>query len=310
MAVTPRPAASSSRSTPGSSAARSTRSPIVTAESAEPANPAQAPSASAGATATSPMVSAMSRRGKLYRTYPAAGAGGDRSTRPTAFHVAVSAWAAARSGAARSRTRDARSAGPWCGEPNGPRRTASAPRTLRIPGVGFRVGILAPGIERVVDQESGRQLRVIVAIHPGEAERDGLQPGRLRRKLEMRGVGAPDDDGHLLQCGVVEPVLLEEGVEAALGPVVGELDALDVERGRALARRPLQHLRGLGEEEFRLGVNEPGDEPRAGDPVHLGPFAGDPFHRGLRGWGGAGCREDSRRPALYLVPLDGLGERP
>src|ERR1700755_2666253 len=57
-----------------------------------------------------------------------------------------------------------------------------------------------------------------------------------------------------------------------------ELDAGDVIRLRAgfLARR--QHLVGRHVEELRLLVDETLDQPRAGDAIDLGTFAGDPLH--------------------------------
>ena len=104
-------------------------------------------------------------------------------------------------------------------------------------------------------------------------------------ELEPGGVRSPHDHRDLLQRRVVDPVLAEEGVEAAERPVMGELDSFDVERRGAFLERAGEHLRRRREEELRLRVDVARDEPGAGDPVHLGAFAGDPFH-GASGAGG------------------------
>jgi hypothetical protein len=93
-----------------------------------------------------------------------------------------------------------------------------------------------------------------------------------------RGVGATHDDRDLFECCVVEGVLPKEGVEAAALALVTELDTRDVVGDGARRPRDLEHLVARHVEELGFLVDEPGDQPRAGDAVDLRPLAGDPFH--------------------------------
>src|SRR5439155_2717327 len=110
------------------------------------------------------------------------------------------------------------------------------------------------------------------------AERDPLEDGRLGRQVMPRGIGAADNRRQGGQRRIVEPVLFEEGVEAALLADVAELDTGDVIGDGAGLGGRREHAGGRHEEEFGIVVDEPDDEPGTGDPVDLRAFAGNPLH--------------------------------
>ena len=103
----------------------------------------------------------------------------------------------------------------------------------------------------------------------------------LRREVESRGVGAAHDYCELLQGRVIEAVLREEGIEAALLADVTQLDAGDVVGNRTGFPGDAQHVTGRDIEELGLLVDEACDQPGAGDPVDPGLFTGDPLHDGI-----------------------------
>lgn len=86
------------------------------------------------------------------------------------------------------------------------------------------------------------------------------------------------DSRELLQGRIVEAVLFQEGVEAAQVAVVGQFDTRDVIGNRAGFGGDAQHRARRDVEQFRLVIDEPGDEPRAGYAVDLGAFRRDPPH--------------------------------
>ena len=67
---------------------------------------------------------------------------------------------------------------------------------------------------------------MIVREVPGEAERDRQKPGCLRRQIQPFGIRPANDHRELLEVGISQLVFFEEGVEAAPGPVMRELDQL------------------------------------------------------------------------------------
>src|SRR6516165_6662380 len=60
---------------------------------------------------------------------------------------------------------------------------------------------------------------------------------------------------------------------------MAELDILHVVRSGAEPFCLLHYLVGRDEDELRVLVDEFSDQPGAGDPIDLDPFACDPFHR-------------------------------
>src|SRR5436190_10308888 len=82
------------------------------------------------------------------------------------------------------------------------------------------------------------------------------------------------DLGDLPQHWIAELVAAQKGLEAAVAPVMRELDAAHVER-----RRVGRHLvRVVDEHELRLWVEEAADQPGAGGAVDVAVTARRPLH--------------------------------
>src|SRR6516162_6491958 len=95
-----------------------------------------------------------------------------------------------------------------------------------------------------------------------------------------RRIGAADDERERVERRIFDAVLLQEGVETAqLAVMRKRLGARDIVRRGPGLRRDGQDAVGRREQEPRLGVNEPPDQPRAGEAVYFGPLAGDPSVR-------------------------------
>src|SRR3954451_762166 len=97
--------------------------------------------------------------------------------------------------------------------------TSSSPlaRCVRDPVVGFVDRVAAPSVEGVVQSEARLELLMIVRMEARETERGGKQPGRLRRQLGPRGVGAAYDRGEPGErFDAAQAELREHGVEGAL----------------------------------------------------------------------------------------------
>ena len=150
---------------------------------------------------------------------------------------------------------------------------------LRIPAVRLALGFAAPRVERVVDEHSPLQHRVIVGEHRRQSERHGEETRRLRREVERRRVGGADDGRERVERRVGELVLPDERVEAAFGPDVRIRDVRDVVGGGAVRGGERAHLGVRHVEEFSRRIDEAADEPRAGDAVDLRPRARDPAGR-------------------------------
>ena len=59
-----------------------------------------------------------------------------------------------------------------------------------------------PRIQRIIDRKAVTQDgMIVVAVLRRQAERDGQQPGALRREIEPGGIGAPHDGGEVAQYG-------------------------------------------------------------------------------------------------------------
>src|SRR5258706_9224751 len=87
----------------------------------------------------------------------------------------------------------------------------SSPVRLGVPGVHLVLPLLAPRVQRVVQDHAVLQHLVIVRKDAREPERDGSKSRRLRRKLELRGIGAAHDQRKALQRRVgAQPVMLDE----------------------------------------------------------------------------------------------------
>src|SRR5688500_3410163 len=153
---------------------------------------------------------------------------------------------------------------------------------LRIPGVRLAPSLPQPEIQGVVHHETVAQLLVVIVEEPGEAEGDCEQPRTLRRERETISIGAADDGRQIQEGRLVQSRPGQDGVEGTARPFVAELDTLDVERGCASLPRDPQHVARRDEQELRLVVDEPPDEPWTGDPIDLWPGSRHPLHRSLQ----------------------------
>ena len=173
-----------------------------------------------------------------------------------------------------------------------------------------------------------------LARHPRRRQRKGS--ARTRRHLSqtlgdepallpepsLGDVGGMHNARQAHQRGVAgEAELLDEHLEAAAPVPMGEIRSGGIEGPAALPRRHGEHV-GRGDvADLGVAIDEPADEPRTGDPVGLGPGAGDPDHGYLvtpvpgRGGGlDAGVRRDRRkrhrrwrRPRRRRAPSTGPG---
>jgi hypothetical protein len=118
---------------------------------------------------------------------------------------------------------------------------------------------------------------VIVRKIRRKAQRQGSQPGGLRRQIEPRGIGSPDDDREGVECRIVDVIDPQKCIEATQLAVVREgLRARDVV-GRGAGRGgDIKDPLGRNVEKAGLRVDETPDQPRTGDAVDLWPLAGDP----------------------------------
>src|SRR6266478_5176263 len=117
-----------------------------------------------------------------------------------------------------------------------------------------------------VEQRSGQIEEGIVVAHHREAPDQHIQPRSLGSPVAVVGeIGLVHNPGDLDQHRILQLVSLQEGLEAAVAPVVGKLDADHVEGGGVggdLIGVPDEH-------ELRLGIDETADQPCAGRPVDM-----------------------------------------
>ena len=94
--------------------------------------------------------------------------------------------------------------------------------------------------------------------------------------------------------------LFDEHVEGAFPVPVGVLGASGVVRVSALAFGDREHIVARHEQELRVGIDEPSDQPGAGDPVDVGVLSGDPLH------GCSSFRESATRESATAVKPSGF----
>jgi len=82
--------------------------------------------------------------------------------------------------------------------------------------------------------------------------------------------------------GVPEAVLVQDALERTAPVYMAQFGAGNVVRDGSLSPRDGHDLIRRDEEELRIRVNKPPDEPGACNPVDLGVFPCDPFHGSLR----------------------------
>src|SRR6266496_3912168 len=153
---------------------------------------------------------------------------------------------------------------------------------------------LAPGVQRVADERAFVEQPLVVGLHRKAALADRQQPRAQRVAVQIVGdVGGVHDPGQPAQGRVAAELEgVDQDLEGALVPTVGELRTGGVERAGLFDFGDGEDLVGGDVADLGLGVDEPADQPGAGDPVGLGTLAGDPLH-GLpsssRSWGWGWC---------------------
>src|SRR5260370_18211330 len=149
--------------------------------------------------------------------------------------------------------------------------------------MGLTLAIAAPGVKRVVHHHAVLEHRIVVPEVGREPERQGEQAWRLRRELEMCGVGPAHDQRERAEGRVVDGVNIEKRIETAQLTVMQEwVGAGDVIGDGAGRLRHVEHLLGRDVEEGSLWVDKSADQPRAGDAVYFRALASDPAGRALR----------------------------
>src|SRR6266542_2623081 len=135
---------------------------------------------------------------------------------------------------------------------------------------------LAPGVQGVVDEAAALQQPLVVGFGVQAALADGQQPRAERVSVEVAGdVGGVDDPCQPHQGRVAAKVeSVDEDLEGAAVVLVGELGAGRVERPRTVPLSDGEDLAGGHVGDLGGGVDEPADQPGAGDPVGLGTSAG------------------------------------
>src|SRR5215212_3933579 len=132
------------------------------------------------------------------------------------------------------------------------------------------------GVEAIVERVGVARERMVVGQRELHAAHDGVQAlGLGTGVLLVHQVGVVDYLGDLAQHGVLQFVVLQERLEGAVLPAVGEPGPDHVEE-----LRPLRGLRGIAEEgEGGMRVQEAPYQPDAGGAVYVAASASGPQHQ-------------------------------
>src|SRR6266403_3496084 len=123
---------------------------------------------------------------------------------------------------------------------------------------------------------------VVVVLGDGlKAGGQRIQARRLRRQLACVGIRAAHDEGERAERRILELVFLQEGIERAMVSVVSELHPRNVVGNGPFTLGNRHDLICRHEQERRVLVDEPRDQPRTGDAVDARLFTSHPFHRDL-----------------------------
>ena len=150
---------------------------------------------------------------------------------------------------------------------------------LRIPRMTLASGMLQPLIQSVIEENTAGQQFLVVGIQAREAKGNGEQPGRLWREVQLVRIGAPNDGGKLMQGLIRQSILLEERVETAERPVMGQLDPFYIVGNGVEFLGTSEDSHGRYKEELGFGVDEPLDQPRACNAVDLWMLPSYPTHK-------------------------------
>src|SRR6185503_1453938 len=86
---------------------------------------------------------------------------------------------------------------------------SESPIRFRIPRVDFVLSLLAPRVQRVIENHAVLQHLVVIREDARKAERHGGKSRRLRREVELRGVRTAHDQREALQRWIcAEPIVL------------------------------------------------------------------------------------------------------
>src|SRR5215471_14386800 len=101
-------------------------------------------------------------------------------------------------------------------------------------------------------------------------------------KLLSRDVRSPHDEREAVKRWVGQIVIFEDRLKRAASSSMIELHLGEprcVERNRSLSASRIEELVFRHEEELRLGIDVPPNQPRAGHPVDLDITARNPLHK-------------------------------
>src|SRR5215210_653963 len=167
--------------------------------------------------------------------------------------------------------------------------SASTPVRISVPPAAYRIPRTASlgrpkleglppqvGVEAIVERVGVARERMVFGQRELHAAHDGVQAlGLGTGVLLVHQVGVVDYLGDLAQHGVLQFVVLQERLEGAVLPAVGEPGPDHVEEFR-----PLRGLRGVAEEgEGGLGVQKSPDQPDAGGAVYVAAPTRSPQHQ-------------------------------
>src|SRR5262245_44760976 len=111
---------------------------------------------------------------------------------------------------------------------------------------------------------------VILETESSETFGDRFQARRLRLAVKVaRYVRSVNDSGEQGYSGVLYSVLVDKSFEARLAFVVSQLHACHVERNCCFCGGNSCNVLRWNKQEFCGRINEPPDQPRAGDAINL-----------------------------------------
>jgi hypothetical protein len=140
----------------------------------------------------------------------------------------------------------------------------------------LRVCVPAPAIERIVKRHAGSELGEIILIHSRKAQRSCKETFRLWRQIGPCCIGAAHNRRQTMQGFRVEPELFDHGVEGAGFAAMAPEHVVDVKGRCAEPLRHREHFRRAHEQKHGAWIDKAPDQPRAGNPVNLGPRPCDP----------------------------------
>ena len=133
-----------------------------------------------------------------------------------------------------------------------------------------------PSVERIIYHHANLQLLQIIAELPRQTDRNRQQTRGLRCKVMAVGICRTHDKRQTVQRLGGQPELGDQRVKRAGLTAMRPKGAVDVKRCGA---EPLGHRGDFGrghKQEAGGWIDEPADQPRAGNTVDLGAMAGHP----------------------------------